>query len=108
MTTGDFWLAGFLLLFYYGVTWNKTPLVKLSTRWLCLWIAAARLAFLTEQGYFRFLNSSAYKLNTKQEEPWVLVLVLCSSGVIFMLIAPIVWIYRQWRNGLHPRSETKS
>ena len=99
MTNNDYWLVSILVFFYFIASWRRGPLVKAGTLWLCLWLGAARLAFLTGQGVLRFLATDAYRLNHgKQEEPWVLVLVLCSAGVLYLIVAPVVWFYRGWRS----------
>jgi uncharacterized PurR-regulated membrane protein YhhQ (DUF165 family) len=99
MINVDYWLGSILVFSYFAAAWHRGSLVRASILWVCLWVGAGRLAFLTEQGYIRFLASDVYRLNYgKQEEPWVLVLVLCSAGVIFLVAAPVVWFYRAWRN----------
>ena len=99
MTSADYWLGSILVVVCFLVTWYNKTKVRIATRWFCLWIGAARLGFLTWQGYVHFLGTAAYRLNLgKQEEDWVMVLVLCSAGVIFLTVAPVVWFYREWRD----------
>jgi len=99
MTNKDYWLVGVLIFSYFIATWRRRPLVQVGIIWLCLWLGAARLAFLTAKGVTHFLATDAYRLNHgKQEEPWVLVLVLSSAVVLFLIVAPIVWFYREWRS----------
>ena len=99
MTTNDYWLTGILTLGCVLATWYKEPKARAGIRLLCLWIGAARLGFLTWQGYVHFVGSDAYRLNLgKQEEGWVMALVFCSAGGVLLVVAPLVWYYRAWRN----------
>lgn len=99
MTTDDYSLVGLLACAFFLAKWSNEAKVRAAIRWLCLWIGAARLGILTWQGYVHFFASDAYRLNLgKQEEDWVMALVFCSAGVIFLVMAPIVWYYRNWRN----------
>lgn len=98
MTDKDYWLVGILVLSYFATTWRRGPLVRAGILWLCLWLGAARMAVITGQIYTQFLASDAYRLNNKQEEPWILALVLCSAGIAFLVVVPIIRFHHEWRS----------
>jgi len=100
MTNEDYWLVGILVFSYLIASWQSKPLARLGILWVCLWVGSARLGFITKQEYMRFVTSEAYRFNQgKEEQLWVMLLVLCSAGVLFMIVAPVVWFYREWRRG---------
>ena len=98
MTQWDYGLVGILAFSYFLSTRRRGLLVREGILWACSWVAAVRLAFLTGQGYTRFLATDAYRFNHgKQEEPWVAGLVLCSAGVLLLVVSPVVRFFHQWR-----------